>query len=159
MRRLFDRLAVVFAILSWELLVWLYAGLIPAPTQVLKALIVVVMEDSLGQHVLISFIRVFCGVVVAMIFGFLAALLAKILPIRTFVELLRPIPPIAWIPLVFILFGSGELGSIFIIFLGVFFPFFSTVSYELDNVSNGYLINCRSLGFGRLERWRYCILP
>ncbi|MEK7172674.1 MAG: ABC transporter permease subunit, partial [Patescibacteria group bacterium] len=45
--------------------------------------------------------------------------------IKPFVELLRPIPPIAWIPIAILLFGLGDQSSYFIVFLGAFFPIFT----------------------------------
>jgi ABC-type nitrate/sulfonate/bicarbonate transport system permease component len=37
-------------------------------------------------------------------------------------ELLRPIPPLAWIPMAIVWFGLGEPSKVFVIFLGAFFP-------------------------------------
>ena len=45
--------------------------------------------------------------------------------VRPIVELLRPIPPLAWIPIAIVWFGLGEPSKIFVIFLGAFFPIFT----------------------------------
>lgn len=42
--------------------------------------------------------------------------------INPFVELLRPISPLAWIPMAILWFGIGEFGKIFVVFIGTFFP-------------------------------------
>ena len=42
--------------------------------------------------------------------------------INPFVELLRPISPLAWIPMAILWFGIGESGKIFVVFIGTFFP-------------------------------------
>ena len=47
---------------------------------------------------------------------------------RPFVEILRPIPPLAWIPIAIVWFGLGEPSKIFVIFLGTFFPVFTAAA-------------------------------
>ncbi|HEX8740705.1 MAG TPA: ABC transporter permease [Casimicrobiaceae bacterium] len=42
--------------------------------------------------------------------------------INPFIELLRPISPLAWIPMAILWFGIGELGKVFVVFIGTFFP-------------------------------------
>jgi ABC-type nitrate/sulfonate/bicarbonate transport system permease component len=42
--------------------------------------------------------------------------------VSPFVELLRPISPLAWIPLAILWFGIGETGKVFVVFIGAFFP-------------------------------------
>ncbi len=49
--------------------------------------------------------------------------------VKPYVELLRPIPPIAWIPIAILLFGLGDQSSYFIVFLGSFFPIFSNTYF------------------------------
>ena len=44
---------------------------------------------------------------------------------RPIVDLLRPIPPLAWIPIAIVWFGLGERSKWFVIFLGAFFPIFT----------------------------------
>ena len=45
--------------------------------------------------------------------------------VRPVVDLLRPIPPLAWIPIAIVWFGLGEPSKLFVIFLGAFFPVFT----------------------------------
>ena len=45
--------------------------------------------------------------------------------VRPIVDLFRPIPPLAWIPIAIVWFGLGEPSKIFVIFLGAFFPIFT----------------------------------
>ena len=57
------------------------------------------------------------------------------------VQLLRPISPIAWIPVAIIFFGVGDYAAIFLVFLGAFFPIVVTC---VDGVSNVPLIYRRA---------------
>ena len=53
---------------------------------------------------------------------------------RPIIELLRPIPPLAWIPLAIIWFGLGEPSKFFIIFLGAFFPVVTSAYHGMRTV-------------------------
>jgi ABC-type nitrate/sulfonate/bicarbonate transport system permease component len=55
--------------------------------------------------------------------------------LRPFVEILRPIPPLAWLPLSIIWFGLGEPSKVFVIFLGAFFPIFTSAWRGMTMVS------------------------
>lgn len=76
-------------------------------------------KDSLFRYLL----GLIFGVILALIFGVILALLPRIANfINPIINLLRPISPIAWVPLVVILFGIGDKPTIFIIAYAVFFP-------------------------------------
>ena len=53
---------------------------------------------------------------------------------RPLIEVLRPIPPLAWIPLAIIWFGLGEPSKFFIIFLGAFFPVVTSAYHGIASV-------------------------
>ena len=81
----------------------------------------------LHNHVLLSLYRVFLGYVIASLLaiplGLFMGWSPKLLDmIRPVVEVVRPIPPLAWIPIAILWFGIGIKSAAFIIFLGAFFP-------------------------------------
>ncbi len=81
----------------------------------------------LYNHVLYSLYRVALGYVIASLIAIPLGLLMGwsdgILRIfRPLIEVIRPIPPLAWIPIAIVWFGIGIKSAAFIIFLGVFFP-------------------------------------
>jgi ABC-type nitrate/sulfonate/bicarbonate transport system permease component len=81
----------------------------------------------LHNHVLFSLYRVFLGYAIASLLaiplGLLMGWSTKLLNmIRPLVEVVRPIPPLAWIPIAILWFGIGIKSAAFIIFLGAFFP-------------------------------------
>jgi len=82
--------------------------------------------NTLLTHSVASFSRLILGFAIAMLTGFplglLMSLRASVYRIfKPLVEILRPIPPIAWIPLAIVLFQI-TYGPLFIIWLGAFFP-------------------------------------
>lgn len=126
-------LTIILILGLWQLIdIYLSNGnkLIPSPIVLLLSLFESLKDKSLLVDFISSIQRVLVGFVIATIFAIplgLAAANYKILSyiINPFVELLRPIPPIAWIPLSIIIFGLGNVSSYFIVFLGAFFPIFS----------------------------------
>ena len=61
-------------------------------------------------------------------------------------ELLRPIPPLAWIPLSILWFGIGDEQNEFIIFLGMFFPILVNTIVGVKNIDPNLVRAARSLG-------------
>ena len=92
----------------------------------------------LHNHMLYSLYRVFLGYAIAALLAIPLGLLMGWSPgllkmIRPLFELLRPIPPLAWIPIAILWFGIGIKSAAFIIFLGAFFPvLLNTISGALS---------------------------
>ncbi|MCR4742038.1 MAG: ABC transporter permease [Treponema sp.] len=83
-------------------------------------------NGSLVKHTGISLARVLEGYAVSAVLGILLGIfigLSKHLDriTKLVIQIIKPIPPIAWIPLVILWFGIGESGKVFLIFLGGFF--------------------------------------
>lgn len=80
-----------------------------------------------------SLLKVSVGFLIASIIGILSGLILgstqKFKFIVKFIEILRPIPPIAWIPIAIIIFGLGNISAYFIVFLGAFFPIFTNTYF------------------------------
>jgi ABC-type nitrate/sulfonate/bicarbonate transport system permease component len=106
--------------------------MLPAPTEIfygLKDLVVIGVPPQyrLPTHLLYSLWRVFSGYVLAILLaiplGILLGWSEKLkLIINPLLEVIRPIPPLAWAPLAILWFGIGIKSAAFIIFLGAFFP-------------------------------------
>jgi len=106
--------------------------LLPSPVQVLHALSIMIYSGELAIQLGTSIVRVLEGFALAAFLGVSLGLLLGIFPIMFelmdgTIQLLRPIPPIAWLPLAILWFGIEEGSKIFIITLGAFFPIFINV--------------------------------
>lgn len=120
----------VGAIAMWE--VAARTGLLdptvfPSPSLAIAMAAERLTAETIGENLFWSLFRVFSGFVIGAVAGAVIGIAAGWY--RTFgviarplIELLRPIPPLAWIPLAIIWFGLGEPSKFFIIFLGAFFP-------------------------------------
>jgi len=134
-------------ILVWEAvcrtgLVSSYA--MPSPGTVMRTAIEGIRDGSLWQHILTSFFRVHEGFMLAAVFGLVLGI-AMGLSIKAekffeiTVQILKPIPPIAWIPIAILWFGIGEQSKLFIIFLGAFFPILLNTISGIHNLNPRYL--------------------
>jgi NitT/TauT family transport system permease protein len=75
------------------------------------------------------------------------------------VQILRPIPPIAYIPLAILWFGLGNPPAVFLIALGAFFPVLMNTIAGVRQVDGIYLRAARNLGAGRMTVFLRVILP
>ncbi len=103
------------------------AAIFPSPSLAISEAVTRLSADRVAEHMAWSLFRVFSGFVIGAAAGIVVGVLAGWsagfgLIARPLIELLRPIPPLAWIPLAIIWFGLGEPSKFFIIFLGAFFP-------------------------------------
>ncbi|MBD3230150.1 MAG: ABC transporter permease subunit [Candidatus Lokiarchaeota archaeon] len=116
------------------------------------------------DHLWASLFRVLIGLFYAMItaipLGILVGLSKELDWFFTpIIEILRPIPPIAWIPFALVFFGFGLISQSFIIFIGAFFPIFSNTINGIRNVSPIYIDVAKTLGADRFDILLIVILP
>ena len=99
----------------------------PAPSVAVFGTLARIPPAEIAGHVAISLMRIVSGFALGAVLGIAIAIAAgwyRILGnlVRPVIEMLRPIPPLAWIPMAIVWFGLGENSKIFVIFLGAFFP-------------------------------------
>lgn len=128
--------------------------LLPPPTKVVQALLDNLSSGVLLPHVLASLFRILAGflmaLAVALPLGLLMGLSRRIEDfVDPFVELFRPIPPYAWIPMAILWFGVSQLGPVFITFIAAFFPIILSVTACVKSVDPNLLNAARTLGASR----------
>lgn len=137
---------------------------VPAPSEALAALWSLLQSPKLLQHLSSSVARVFGGFVGAALVGILLGLVIGrsrwaediLLPP---LEVLRPIPAVAWIPLAILMFPSSELSMAFITFIGALFPILLNTVHGVEGVDPRLIASARSLGSGRRAVFTEVILP
>ncbi len=116
------------------IIIWIIMGssgklnpiIMPSPSKVGSTILSLIQSGELWENLGISVLRVLQGYLLASVLGIVLGILiglSRHLDRLTglLIQLIKPIPPIAWIPLVILWFGIGEGGKIFLIFLGGFF--------------------------------------
>jgi NitT/TauT family transport system permease protein len=137
---------------------------IPPPTAVLHQLYVLIQEPSFWYSGYLSSVRVFEGFAAAMVIGIplgLAMAVSRIFYGITFpvFEVLRPIPPLAWVPASIIFWPTQELSIAFVTFLGAFFTIVINVIGGAQAIDIRYFQAARSMGSSNWDIFRRIILP
>ena len=160
--------ALLFAWWLASHLRWLPAVLLPTPEEVLRKLAVLVTDGfddaTLGQHLAASLSRIAIAFLLAVVTAIPAGLLTATNRIvrgalDPLIEFYRPIPPLAYLPLMVIWFGIGELSKILLIYLTIFAPLAIATASGAGRVAKSRLQAAASLGATRFQLLRHVVLP
>jgi sulfonate transport system permease protein len=136
----------VFLIVIWkgaDILGKIKPYTMPAPERVLKTTVDFILDGTLLTHIAASAIRVGEGFLIALVLALFLGVcigLSRKLEIITdlTMQILKPIPPIAWIPLSILWFGIGDVSKIYIIVVGAFFPILLNTVDGIKNIDPRY---------------------
>ncbi|MDD5223010.1 MAG: ABC transporter permease [bacterium] len=141
----------------------------PPPSRVLKTALELLVRGlppghGLHLHAVYSLLRVSLGFVIALALALPLGFLAGWSPgfhraLNPIVNLIRPIPPLAWIPVAVIWFGIGLKSSSFLIALGIFFPVLLNTISGVRGVNPVYLDAARTLGAGEFSLITKVLIP
>lgn len=150
--------------LSWFGFAWPWISQIPPPVAVLQELLKLLHDPSFWQSAFLSTLRVFEGFFAAMLIGIPLGLAMAVS--RTFYgitfpvfEVLRPIPPLAWVPASIIFWPTQELSIAFVTFLGAFFTIVINVIGGAQAIDVRYFQAARSMGSSSADIFQRIILP
>jgi NitT/TauT family transport system permease protein len=123
-----------------------------------------VANGNLVKHSVASLFRVTAGFYLAMVLGiplgmFLGRLTTLRLLVNPLINFLRPISPLAWIPLSMLWFGIGDLPAIFLIFLSSFFPIVVATTIAVRSINPVYFQVAANFNFTTLETVSKIIIP
>ncbi|MGH9022705.1 MAG: ABC transporter permease [Acidimicrobiia bacterium] len=141
-----------------------FVARLPTPASVGDALVPLVSSGGFWESAYLSFVRVMWGFTVAMVIGIPFGLLmavsrtAKAVCFPPF-EILRPIPPLAWVPAAIIFWPTQELSITFVTFLGAFFTVVINTVGGAEQVDRRFLLAARSMGADKATIFRRVLLP
>lgn len=145
-------LLVLWQITSVYILDKRTAVLLPSPTSVAYAFYDLVVSGELFIHMrdslrreLIAFVWALTAIPLGIAMGWSQSVNDQLDPL---IEVLRPVPPLAWIPLSILWFGIGDVQNQFIIFLGMFFPILLNTVSGVKNIEPNLVRAARCLGAG-----------
>jgi taurine transport system permease protein len=165
--------AVVIAILIFVWWLATYAGFIkplflPSPMGVIDAFLVVLKDGFTGasfwEHTWVSTLRVFGAFLLACVIGIPLGIAMGMSPFMRGVfdppiEFYRPIPPLAYLPLMIIWFGIDELSKILLIFLSVLAPMALGARAGVKSAAIEQIHAAYSFGATRWQVIRLVVLP
>lgn len=142
---------------------------LPPPAQVLQKLITIAgpqgfMDATLWQHLAASLTRIVLALLAAVAFGIPVGIAMGLSPtlrgiLDPIIELYRPVPPLAYLPLMVIWFGIGETSKILLIYLAIFAPVAMSALVGVKSAQQVRIRAARSLGASRAQVLWLVILP
>lgn len=141
-----------------------WVGAVPAPSAVFAAWLGVIDEAGYWQSWYMSFQRVLGGFVAAMAVGIPFGLMLAVsrtahgIGFPVF-EVLRPIPPLAWVPASIIFWPTQELAIMFITFLGAFYTIVINVVGGARSIDLRYFQAAQSMGASKWDMFKRIVLP
>jgi len=157
----------VIVMAAWEILVrvlHISPSLLPGPLAVLQGLAGISTSGALIDHIVASLFRVSWGYALAIATAIPLGLLLGLVPpmhslANPIVQFLRPISPLAWIPLALLWFGIGDRSAVFLIYLSVVLPLTVFTTSGIHRIRPVYRMVARNYGITGWELARTVILP
>ena len=142
---------------------------LPPPQLVLKKLLLIAspqgfMDATLWQHLGASLTRMLVALFFAALIGIPVGIAMGLSPairglLDPLIELYRPVPPLAYLPLMVIWFGIGETSKILLIYLAIFAPVTLSTLAGVKNAQQVRIRAAQALGASRWQLLRFVILP
>lgn len=148
---------------------WISPLFLPPPGQVLSKLITIAgpegfMDATLWQHLAASLLRILTALAAAVLIGIPVGIAMGLSPtvrgiLDPLIELYRPVPPLAYLPLMVIWFGIGETSKILLIYLAIFAPVAMSTMAGVRSAKQVRIRAARALGATRAQVVWHVILP
>lgn len=161
MKYIYQSIVLAFVILIWHIF---SSELIPLPMQVLDAFRLIIDNNSLQIGIIDSLYRYGIGLILGVIFGVIIGFIFGYNPkfaqaFDPLFNILRPISPIAWVPIILIIFGIGDLPTIFIIAYSVFFPMVLLSTKAIKDLPSQLILVAKNFGASKLQIFTGVIIP
>lgn len=137
---------------------------VPSPWKVFTAFIAHVQTEVFWTHIGVSMRRILFSYSIAVVLGIgIGLLMGRSRIIRAFVmpyiEVIRPIPAVAWIPLAILMWPTEESSIIYITFLGALFPIVLNTLHGVEQTPEVLVRAVQSLGASRIDVFRHVVIP
>lgn len=158
-------LAAAIFLALWHFSVkWSHTKVFPSPLDVGRGFAELARKGVLARYVIDSLRRVAIGYLFAAIIGIPAGLFLGWYPAAAFVvnpviQMLRPISPIAWIPVSIICFGVGDMAATYLIFLASIFPIMVAAMDGVRNVPSMFRRAGRNFGLSPAKLMLRVVFP
>jgi NitT/TauT family transport system permease protein len=156
-------IAVVVAI-WWAVVVATRSAIFPTPWAVVAGTLELARDGTLWEHIGASLMRVGAG------FGLAVALAIPLglwmgwvhgafVTLNPLFQILRPISPIAWIPIAILWFGVGNASPIFLIFIASVFPMIVQTTVGVHTIEKRFLRAAENFGVSRSKLFLKVVFP
>jgi NitT/TauT family transport system permease protein len=164
-RRLLPFTGIALFLAAWQIGVASSPGtLVPTPWAAASAIAELAQKGLLIRYIVASLFRVTWGYLMALTIAVPLGVLLGLwrrgeMALNPMLQLLRPISPLAWIPIAILWFGVGDGAAIFLIFLASLLPLTLATMHAVHNIEGVHLAAGRNFGLTQRELVRSVILP
>jgi NitT/TauT family transport system permease protein len=157
-------LVIGLLVVWWLVVVKSESAIFPTPLQVVVGVGELIEDGTLWEHIIASLARVGAGFLLAVTLAVpLGLWMGRVSTAYTLLnpvfQMLRPISPIAWIPLAILWFGVGNASPIFLIFIASVFPMIVQTAAGVHTIDRRYLRAAENFGVTRLQLFRQVVIP
>jgi NitT/TauT family transport system permease protein len=159
-------LALIAALIgAWWLAVYLTHSLVfPSPSDVVMGTWELVRNGTLWDHIGASLMRVGVGFGLALCFALPLGLWmgwvdSAYRTLNPLFQILRPISPIAWIPIAILWFGIGNTSPIYLIFISSVFPMIVQTTAGVHTIEKRFLRAAQNFGVSRRTLFKQVVIP
>jgi NitT/TauT family transport system permease protein len=156
---------IAVLIAAWWLTVYLTHSLIfPTPWEVVTGTWELLRNGTLWDHIGASLMRVGAGFGLAVCFALPLGLWmgwvhGAYRTLNPLFQILRPISPIAWIPIAILWFGVGDAAPVYLIFISSVFPMIVQTTVGVHTIEKRYLRAAENFGVSRLTLFKQVVIP
>jgi NitT/TauT family transport system permease protein len=148
----------------WALVAATGSVIFPTPWQVVTGTIELVRDGTLWEHIGASLLRVGTGFALAVAFAvplglWMGWVRGAFVTLNPLFQILRPISPIAWIPIAILWFGVGDASPIYLIFISSVFPMIVQTTEGVHTIEKRYLRAAENFGVSRYTLFRRVVIP
>jgi NitT/TauT family transport system permease protein len=166
LRRALPALAVIVALIAvwWAAVLATRSVIFPTPLEVLQGTLELARDGTLWQHIGASLLRVGAGFGIAVAFAIPLGLWmgwvhGAYVTLNPVFQILRPISPIAWIPIAILWFGVGNASPIYLIFIASVFPMIVQTVAGVHTIEKRYLRAAENFGVSRRKLFLQVVFP
>ena len=159
-------MAVIGVLLAawWVIVVRTESVIFPTPWQVVAGTVDLIRDGTLWLHIGASLYRVAAGFLLAVAFAvplglWMGWVKGAFITLNPLFQILRPISPIAWIPIAILWFGVGNASPIFLIFISSVFPMIVQTTAGVHTIERRYLRAAENFGVSRYTLFRQVVIP
>jgi NitT/TauT family transport system permease protein len=165
-KQMLPSLAVMVLLLAvwWALVVATGSVIFPTPWQVVTGTLELIEDGTLWLHIGASLLRVAVGfllaVAVAVPLGlWMGWVQGAFVTLNPLFQILRPISPIAWIPIAILWFGVGNASPIYLIFISSVFPMVVQTTVGVHTIERRYLWAADNFAVSRRALFGRVVIP
>jgi NitT/TauT family transport system permease protein len=166
LRRILPAATVIGVLIAvwWLAVIMTHSAIFPTPWQVVTGTLELAENGTLWDDIGASLMRVGVGFLLAVCIAvplglWMGWVNGAFLTLNPVFQILRPISPIAWIPMAILWFGVGDVSPIFLIFMSSVFPMVLQTTAGVHTIERRYLRAADNFGVSRYTLFRRVIIP